>query len=61
MKKKIFFKRWFCKHKFDKVGDIRDFFGITQCQKCGEWGRLPDEQMVISHFKLPTIIMKKEE
>lgn len=51
-------KRLFCKHEFGKVGDIRDFFGIIRCQKCGKWGQKPDEEMVIEHFRLPEIIIE---
>ena len=57
-KEKIFYKRWFCKHKYEPIDDMRGFFGITQCVKCGNYGRLSDEEMVISTFKLPTIYSK---
>lgn len=51
IKEKIFFKRWFCKHFFLPVDGIKGFFGITQCQHCGELGRLPEDKMTISSFK----------
>ena len=50
--KKIFFKRWFCKHDYKEPDEIRGFFGILQCQKCGNWSQLPDEEMVVKTFKI---------
>ena len=54
-KEKIFHKRWFCNHNYKCLDDMRGFFGITQCVKCGEWRRLPDDQMtttVLPPFKI---------
>ena len=60
IKEKIFFKRWFCKHQYESMKDIRGFFGITQCVKCGEYSRLPSDKMTISTGKLPEITFNKD-
>ena len=54
-KEKIFYKRWFCKHKFESIDGLKGFFGITQCVNCGKYGRLLDEEMVTTEFKIPSI------
>ena len=59
-KEKIFFKRWFCKHNYEPLSDMRGFFGITQCTKCGDYGQLPDDQMTTTSFSFPKIIVKKD-
>ena len=55
IKEKIFFKRWFCNHKNEALDDLRGFFGITQCIKCGQWSQLPEDQMQVTEFKIPPL------
>lgn len=50
IKQKVFYKRWFCKHEYKLLKDLRGFFGITQCTKCGKYSSLPDEEMETTHF-----------
>lgn len=52
MKRKWFLARLMCQHKYEPIPDVRGFFGITQCVKCGAFSRLPFTDMKITTFRV---------
>jgi hypothetical protein len=50
IKQKWYVSRLLCKHEFESLDDMREFFGIMQCSQCGEYGQMSLDEMQVTEF-----------
>lgn len=60
IKSKFILVRWLCRHNWFYLDDVRGFFGIQQCEKCGEY-RTNYSELFSTSFSLSVPMGYREE